>query len=76
MQDNTCTFWIDGPWTPCCCVHDQQVAVATSKAMRKAADDNLRKCVTAKGYPHMAWVMWAGVRAWALLKYDIMRKEF
>jgi hypothetical protein len=50
--------------------------MATNTEMRKAADDNLRKCVTAKGYPNMAWIMWAGVRAWAILKYDIMGKEF
>jgi len=36
--------------------------------MRLKADQDLKKCVTIKGHPLIALIMFVGVRAWAILK--------
>ena len=71
MIDIRCTFFPDGNWMECCVAHDYGCADAEcqrSAEMRLAADQGLRRCVTKKGHPIIAWIMFLGVRIWANLK--------
>jgi hypothetical protein len=76
-----CTFYPEGRWAECCWRHDHDCILAyeyRSAEMRLVGDIRLRKCVTAKGdglnivlkitYRLNAWVMFFGVRAWAIIK--------
>lgn len=66
-----CTFWFDGPWTPCCLAHDYACADAEAQQsweMRLEGDKALKECVASYGYPWMAGMMYAGVRTWVYLK--------
>jgi len=70
-QDDRCTWFPNGNWIECCRDHDYGCADAEcqqSAAMRLAADRELLRCVTAKGHPVIARIMYLGVRAWAILK--------
>jgi len=70
-QDNRCTYWPNGNWLECCRAHDYQCADSEcqkSSVMRLKADQDLKKCVTIKGHPLIALIMFVGVRAWAILK--------
>ena len=71
MIDGRCTFFFNGNWLECCVWHDLMCADAwlrRSAAMRLEADRELRRCVTAKGRPAIAAIMYAGVRLWAILQ--------
>ncbi|MDP6391244.1 MAG: hypothetical protein QF654_15215 [Alphaproteobacteria bacterium] len=41
----------DGPWRSCCVQHDMVYWCGGAAAEMRAADDNLRRCLTDKGYP-------------------------
>ena len=57
-----CSMWPDGPWKGCCVSHDRWYWAGGSKEKRLHADMALRKCVSNRGWPIMAWVMYVGVR--------------
>jgi len=70
-QDNRCTFFFNGNWLECCRAHDYDCADAEamqSRAMRMKADADLKKCVTGKGHPIIAWIMFMGCRLWVCIK--------
>lgn len=50
------------PWRACCIQHDAVYWYGGDKKLRKQADDELRDCVKAMGYPITAFIMWAAVR--------------
>jgi len=65
---NYCTFFIPGNWNGCCWTHDEGCLLAQeyeSYQMRLDADVQLRKCVTEKGNPFIAWFMFIMCRIWA-----------
>jgi hypothetical protein len=60
MRSNNCTLFPEGSYTSCCENHDAAYGAGYDRAK---ADRDLRDCVIACGRPHLAWIMWAGVRA-------------
>jgi len=71
MQDNRCTYFFNGNWLECCQAHDYSVADAEcqkSSSMRLKADQELRRCVSVKGHPFVARIMYCGVRMWAIVQ--------
>ncbi|MEG7522336.1 MAG: hypothetical protein M3H12_04455 [Chromatiales bacterium] len=50
------------PWEGCCDAHDQRYAVGGTEEQRWQADLELKACVTNKGHPNWASVMWVMVR--------------
>ncbi len=71
MQDNRCTGFPNGNWLECCQAHDYSVADAEcqkSSPMRLKADQELRRCVSAKGHPCIALLMYAAIRVYANIK--------
>ncbi|RLI68820.1 MAG: hypothetical protein DRP02_11795 [Candidatus Gerdarchaeota archaeon] len=71
-QDGKCTCFPEGPWSPCCLRHDEdiQFGVPWNRAARQ-----LRLCVARKGYPKLAWLMYAGVMVyyWSGLRWAIKK---
>ena len=49
-------------WEDCCSTHDYAYWKGGSSLDRKNADIALRECVTNKGHPFWAWIIWIGVR--------------
>lgn len=63
-QDWRCTDFVDGNWKECCEIHDAQCADALaqkSKSIRHIANLALKDCVTKKGHPCIAQLMYEGV---------------
>jgi hypothetical protein len=60
------------PWEGCCVAHDFAYWRGGTRADRRAADRQLRRCVVAKAQEYafvgrclitaVAWIMWVGVR--------------
>lgn len=67
MADN-CTLWPEGTWTHCCAMHDRRYA--NKRLTRKQADELLFRCVQKKSNTAMAYIMYAGVRAFGWWWYD------
>lgn len=70
-MDGRCTFFFNGNWRDCCVWHDlmcEDARLQRSAVMRLAADKELFRCVVFKGHPMAAWIMYAFVRAWAIIK--------
>lgn len=70
-RKDCCTLYPEGDWSMCCLAHDYACADAEAKrsvTARLDADLQLRRCVESKGHPIHAAIMYAGVRAWAVLK--------
>lgn len=63
FQSDGCSCWFDGDWVDCCVNHDLVYWMGGTRSERKSADIELRRCVSAKGRPFMAWTMYVGVRA-------------
>lgn len=57
-----CSVWPDGDWQLCCIEHDYAYWCGGSAKQRAQADNRLKHCVKAKGYPVMGNVMRLGVR--------------
>ena len=53
------------PFKGCCVVHDKVYYYGGDLKLRKEADYQLRRCITNHGYPVLAWIMWAFVRAFS-----------
>ncbi len=52
----------DGDYRNCCVEHDKAYYVGGSSKGRRDADDQLHKCVRAKGHKYLAPIIWVGVR--------------
>jgi hypothetical protein len=63
-----CTFFPEGSWASCCVTHDKHY-LKGSKVSRKDADQHLKHCVTEAGHPHIAKMMYAGVRTFGRFFY-------
>ncbi len=50
------------PWNDLCIEHDYVYWRGGPAKLRRAADRKLRVDVAARGYPMIAWLMWAAVR--------------
>lgn len=57
-----CSAWPDGDWVSCCVVHDFAYWCGGNAEQREAADDGMRQCLIALGYPRLAGWMYLGVR--------------
>lgn len=53
------------PWNNCCIEHDRAYHRGGNRSARLRADQNLRACVAAKGYPVLALLMYWAVRVFA-----------
>lgn len=65
-----CTAWPEGDWEDCCNDHDQ--AYRSGKPtfrFRRRADLHLLHCVTRKGYPVLAVLMFFGVRGFGWIPW-------
>ena len=70
-----CTFFPEGNWGPDCCgLHDKHYSKG-SKVTRSDADRALRKCVTEKGHPFIAKIMYAGVRFLGWTRYKGIKND-
>ena len=58
-----CSCWPDGDWVKCCVEHDLVYWAGGTREEREAADRELARCVSEKGRPFMARIMYLGVRA-------------
>ena len=71
MQDNRCSYFPNGNWLECCVWHDlvcEDSRLQKSSSMRLKADKALRTCVSAKGHPAVALIMYIGCRVYVNLK--------
>lgn len=59
-QRRGCTWWPDQDFGACCIQHDE--IYRTRSLSRRAADRQLRQCITRHGHPVQAWVIWLAVR--------------
>jgi hypothetical protein len=57
-----CSAWPDGHWQLCCVEHDVAYWCGGGIETRRAADIALRTCVTQRGSPMIADLMYLGVR--------------
>ena len=62
FKSDGCTFWLDGNWVKCCLKHDTAYAHGGTRKQRKFADKQLKICVSKKGHPIMANLMYFAVR--------------
>ena len=75
-----CSYFPDGTlknntkWLNCCVEHDKSYWKGGTKAERQKADDALKTCVKEVGYPHIAKLMYLGVRLGGSAKYDTSYK--
>jgi hypothetical protein len=53
----------DIPWRDCCVTHDKDYWMGGTWKDRQNADQALRECVSARGYPITGFLMYWGVRA-------------
>ena len=60
---NGCTAVPDFDFKACCDAHDRCYCMGGNAADRKKCDDDLRKCIRAKGHWFLSWVYYWGVRA-------------
>ena len=61
-KSDGCSMFSDGDYGECCVAHDREYQLGGTSADRKAADEQLYRCVRAKGHKYLSGVMWAGVR--------------
>lgn len=63
-QDWRCSYFPNGNWIVCCRAHDYACADAEARRsakMRHQANVNLKNCVSAKGHPWVARIMYEAV---------------
>ena len=61
FRSDGCSMWPDGDYLECCEAHDRLYWMGGSLAEKRAADEQLRLCVAAKGHRFVAWMMRFGV---------------
>lgn len=49
------------PFKDCCVEHDKFYWYGGDPKIRNKADKDMRECVSKRGYPILAWIMWAFV---------------
>ena len=59
-ESDGCTFFPEGPWSPCCQAHD--AAYQSSETSRRTADAAFRRCLCQHLPAPVAWAMWLAVR--------------
>jgi hypothetical protein len=57
-----CTMFFDCNYGDCCVEHDKAYFFGGTKKERRAADDELYRCVKGRGHGFIAKMMWVGVR--------------
>ena len=57
-----CSCWPDSGWVECCIKHDVVYWMGGTRGQRKQADLELKRCVSEKGHPVIAQMMYFGVR--------------
>ena len=62
FKSDGCSCWPDGDWVDCCVKHDLIYWMGGTREERKIADLELKKCISEKGYPVIARIMYIGVR--------------
>lgn len=64
FKSDVCTLYADNPdWDDCCVMHDWYYwRAGLHDKSRREIDEELRRCVTAAGYPGHAKVMYFWVR--------------
>jgi len=62
FKSDGCSCFPDGDWVECCVRHDLVYWMGGAREERKTADAALRKCVSDKGHPIIAGLMYYSVR--------------
>lgn len=62
FKSDGCSCWPDNEWIECCVEHDAIYWMGGSREARKQADIALKVCVSQKGHPIIANIMYYGVR--------------
>lgn len=62
FKSDGCSCWPDSDWLECCIEHDLAYWMGGTRHERKEADRKLRDCISQKGYPVIAIIMYFGVR--------------
>lgn len=62
FKSDGCSCWPDGSWVECCVRHDLVYWMGGTSEERKAADRELTRCVSERGHPAVAQLMYIGVR--------------
>lgn len=67
-----CTLVPDGDWVECCELHDELYAVGGTRECRRNADMVLRRCIEAKGHPHVARIYYYGLRVFGWMRGGVV----
>jgi hypothetical protein len=72
-----CSFVPNFNCRDCCEQHDQDYAKyhRTSEKKRAEIDRRLRRCMQIRGRPILAWVYWAGVRAFGWIPFWVLARR-
>ena len=62
FKSDGCSWFPDGDYRNCCVEHDKLYYFGGTKGERRASDQQLRDCVSAKGHRFLAPIMYLGVR--------------
>jgi len=62
FKSDGCSCFPDGNWVDCCIAHDKKYWVGGLRKDRIRADAELMSCVSLKGHPVIAILMYIGVR--------------
>jgi hypothetical protein len=62
FESDGCSCFPDGEWVECCVKHDLVYWMGGTSEERLHADSELQECVSVKGYPKIAKLMYYGVR--------------
>jgi len=63
FKSDGCSCFPDSEWVECCVKHDVSYWMGGTREERSNADAELKKCVSDKGHPIIAFFMYYGVRA-------------
>ncbi len=68
QETDHCTLFPDGSWAECCARHDRRYD--NKRITREQADELLFRCVVRKSNKVVAYIVYAGVRAFGWYYYD------
>ncbi len=66
FKSDGCSCWPDSDWVECCIEHDLVYWMGGTRHEKKEADKKLKECVSQKGHPVIATIMYYGVRVGAV----------